>query len=183
MSKLLHALNIDHTLVPCPMDGDCFYHAVAHQLDHVLTHKDLRYICAHFLREEDAIMMNVIRNKNYGLKRWRTETIRPYKYWADDVEINSVVRGLPIVLYIVDDNTSTMYRIGQQVGTKQRRSVYVQRIGEHYNSLIVLNSRKLNNTMKDKTSYEVQTDDSHTAIIFLIVLVLIANRVFHALVK
>lgn len=127
---------MDHTIRDVPRDGNCFYHALSDQINHIISHDALRRLVALHLNENDAMLFNAVHDVNFTLEQVKTAIRATGLVWADDIEINALSRALAgLRIVIVDDEHKTVHKIGS---TSKIRAILLRR-NLHYQSIHMSN--------------------------------------------
>lgn len=175
-SSILDCLHIDYIIDDVPADGDCFYSAVCRQLGDTFTPSMLRELTAFNLNKEDVMLFNAVNDTNMSIERFKAETKKPHKIWADNVEINALSRGLSgICILIFDEETHTICKISSDKEEHRRKYVLIHRSDAHYRSVKVCDRAvcKIVHMLHGQTCKLVQTNHKSMNMLLVIVSLII----------
>ena len=174
---ILNRLNINYKIKDVAGDGDCFYHALADQLDGILNVEILRKISSNSLIESDTDLLNAIYLQEYSLQEWKKIVQTPKLLWADHIVISALTRSkLNIAIIIIDDEFCTLNRIQNEI-IYPVRFVFLRRskrIDDHYQSVVLTNNsqKKLINIMKNKDTIHLPNNKKPVDIILLMTIIM-----------
>jgi hypothetical protein len=153
---LLDDLNINYKIIQVPADGNCFYHSVAHQVNYLLSFKQIRQIVSQELNDTDLGIFNTIHDTTWSLPQLKKKILN-YNYdciWADNIEIAALVRALPtICIVVVNEENKVINKI--QNGTNISTVIFILKKNQHYCSLQLsdTNKKRLTKLLK-RTDYK-----------------------------
>lgn len=172
MSHLLDELNLQYDIIDTPKDGNCFYHAVAHQINYILDANDLRRIVSNSLIEHDVYIFNIINGEHFSLDELKEIINKPNKIWADNIEINALCRALPrLRFFILDEISSTIYKIENlEKDQTENTDIFLRRNHEHFESIYFKNkasAKKIIRKMKHCEFKNIKTNEYISNILLL----------------
>ena len=185
-STTLFSIGIHNILIETKPDGDCFYHAVSDQMNHIISSNTLRSLVSAKLRKEDVMIHNALHETNLSLEELKTLVKKPGLVWADDIYIQALCRVFPnIQLLIVDEDLKTISLHGNKNIIVKPFVIMLK--NSHYSGIKLnkLLPNSLLTSLQKKTVVELNTFDSKFMIIllFMCAYYYYVSKLYYPLVK
>ena len=173
MSHILDALNLEYKIKDTPKDGNCFYHAVAYQINYLLDANELRHVVANSLLEQDAHLYNIIHEKEFSLSELKERIGKPNIIWADNIEINALCRALPrLRFFILDEQSHTIYKIENIENMSEANTdIFLRRNNEHFESIIFKDQKSYKKVLKKMKCLDfmnIHTNETNSNVLLII---------------
>eukprot|EP01100_Stratorugosa_tubuloviscum_P000834 TRINITY_DN1188_c0_g2_i1.p1 TRINITY_DN1188_c0_g2~~TRINITY_DN1188_c0_g2_i1.p1 ORF type:complete len:551 (+),score=196.81 TRINITY_DN1188_c0_g2_i1:139-1791(+) len=144
-----------------PGDGNCQFHAIADQLDHILSYKALRKIAVDYIKQNSSAFQHGDQSFEIYVQKMGTDGI-----YGDEKTLQSIANVLRLEIFVMtSDPNGYIFRIKPTITTdanEQFRAIHLCLAADHYGSVDVCdleNTNELKNCIP--YSFAVSLRDSH----------------------